>query len=527
MMDLAFVEQIKDKLSFIDDKLRVPEASTDALEAASIEIKEALKECYCVLNKGKYRKQEYELFVRLVGLYKRQANTTDKLDFYPKVIGICHYILKLLAEENDITDKEEKQKIVFELIHGIEADFFQKLGKVLPRNLGVIRIEGYKEGLAEYREGIRKRMGELTQGLDSMRLIHKSGIMERAKKVEEIYLRIRNFFIGEKGEGGLFNELFLECVNDLGGLPKVGDRNVGYAVYGLGSMALGTMTPWSDVEFGILIEEGLEEGEGKKKEEVKRFFREVTALLYMRITNFGETLIKALGIKELNNFKSGKAEDSWFYDELTKSGFSFDGVVKEACKTPLGRKSYLNEKGELVPDFELITTPSELASFQDDTRFAQDDHLLQALNHIVYVQGNGRLIKGYLETKTVKVDLSIRGLKSSQLLLEDINKYQIDIVGQEHEGKIIDIKKEVYRFADRIIVALADCYRVQEGTNIAMVRHLKSTDILKPGAAEDLIIMLSIATELRLSGYAYHGGQRDTLAVTRLATQGIEVTNVK
>jgi|GEM_PF-3246118 tetratricopeptide (TPR) repeat protein len=524
MRDLAFVEKIKDRLSIIDDELLIPKADAGVLEVASIAIKEALQECYSVLNKGKYREEEYELFIRLVDLYKRQANTTDKLDYYPKAIGICHYILKLLVEKNDITCKEEKRELVFELLHNIEADFFQKLKKVLPKNLGIARISEHKDRLKNYREGIKKYLEELTDlGLPvCSEKIDETGIRERAKKVEEIYLDIREFFIGKKGKGGLFNELFLQCINDLGGLPKVDDRDVGYAVYGLGSMALGTMTPWSDVEFGILIEGRLEE---KKKEEVKQFFCEVTTLLYMRVTNFGETLIKALGIEELNNLKSGKKEDSWFYDELTKSGFSFDGVVREACKTPLGRKGYLNEKGEPVPDFDLITTPREFAGFQEDERFAHDDHLLQALNYVLYVQGSEELIESYLKNIAVRESLIIKGLKNPRLLLEDYNKYRPKIIDQAHEGKVLDIKKEVYRFADRIIVAFADCYGVQGQANIATVRQLQTMGILKPEAAEDLIVMLGIATELRLRGYAYNDGQRDTLAVTKLVSQGIKVTD--
>src|SRR5690606_13994338 len=100
---------------------------------------------------------------------------------------------------------------------------------------------------------------------------------------------------------------------------------VEYSIFGTGSMALGTMTPWSDLEFGILIEEGLsKEEEGR----VKEYFRNLTSLLHIKVVRFGESPLRMLGIKELNDFTKGditNAETNWFFDDITKSGFSFDG----------------------------------------------------------------------------------------------------------------------------------------------------------------------------------------------------------
>jgi tetratricopeptide (TPR) repeat protein len=519
-MRSVIAKEIRDRLSIIDDELLIPKADAGVLEVASIAIKEALQECYSVLNRGKYRQEEYELLIRLVDLYKRQANTTDKLDYYPKAIGICHYILKLLAEENKITDKEGKQKFVFKLIHDIEADFFQKLAKTSPETLGINRIEKHKKRLTEYREGIRKYLDKLTDlGLpkDSDE-INEAGIIGRAKKVEEIYLDIRKFFIGQEGKGGLFNELFSECINDLGGLPKVDDRDVGYAVYGLGSMALGTMTPWSDVEFGILIEEGLGE---EKEQEVKQFFRRVSTLLHIRVINFGESAIRLLGIKELNDFKITDHKDpdynnDWFYDNLITSGFSFDGPHWHACKTPLGRKGYRGHE-----DFELIGTVQEILKFQEDKWFESDKYLSHALTHTLFMQGNEELLKTYQE----KVIADVGRQRALDLLENNLQEFKIDILGQEHHGKILNIKKEVYRFADRVILDLGNLYDIKGNSTIDVISLLEKQKIINVESASNLKVLLGISMELRLRGYAYNGGQKETLAVTRLFTQGI--TNEK
>ena len=94
------------------------------------------------------------------------------------------------------------------------------------------------------------------------------------------------------------------------------------------------MTPWSDFEFAILIENDA------NKDANKKYFRLLTELMHIKIINFGETILRSVGIESLNNFKTGKKEDDWFWDQVIESGLSFDGPQWHACKTPIGRKGY-------------------------------------------------------------------------------------------------------------------------------------------------------------------------------------------
>src|SRR6202012_1322166 len=99
---------------------------------------------------------------------------------------------------------------------------------------------------------------------------------------------------------------------------------VKYCIAGMGSMSLGTITPWSDLEHIILIESGLD----KEEEKVKDFFRKMTLLLYIKVVNFGETILPSLSINEFHDYRSSnRADYDWFFDRVMPRGIGFDGEM--------------------------------------------------------------------------------------------------------------------------------------------------------------------------------------------------------
>ncbi|XP_019625557.1 PREDICTED: uncharacterized protein LOC109470898 [Branchiostoma belcheri] len=295
--------------------------------------------------------------------------------------------------------------------------------------------------------------------------------------------------------------LLLECIEVLGRPTCL------YAVIGLGSQATQLVTPYSDLEFAILIEEG------KDSDDEKQYFRNLTNLLHMKVINLGETILPAMAIKSLNDFTSSDPEDNWFYDDITPRGMSFDGSMPWASKTPLGRDKTLYK-----PKVELIDTPANLAKYQqEEISLAQGYNLARILRNVTLLHGDQRLVEEYqnaMETifaqfthsSTENVSLAIK--QGQVQLRQDIGKF-----GEyEITERIIDVKKEMYRFPTVMIDTLALCLEIPPTNLWDTVDKMKLSQKISDDNAHHLRVLLSISAELRLRTYMTNKGQKESMS---------------
>ena len=99
----------------------------------------------------------------------------------------------------------------------------------------------YKNPLNEFRSGISLE-------LEKIKEYSIKDIYTRVNAVKSLYSKCSNFFINKQNTG-FVQRIMQDCFNQL-------DYELepdGYAIISLGSLALGTMTPWSDLEFAILV----------------------------------------------------------------------------------------------------------------------------------------------------------------------------------------------------------------------------------------------------------------------------------
>nr|WP_166154346.1 F-box-like domain-containing protein [Neochlamydia sp. AcF84]NGY94291.1 hypothetical protein [Neochlamydia sp. AcF84] len=167
-----------------------------------------------------------------------------------------------------------------------------------------------------------------------------------------------------------FKVLVEQSVDTLGAEP------CDYAMIGFGSLAREEMTPYSDLEFGILIEEDTSIN--------REYFKRLTTLIHLKVINLRETILPALNIPCL------KAID--FFDGVTPRGFAFDGagVEEKGCKTPFGNRQ----------TFELIQTPEKMAQYITRDEGGQwwhekEPHLPMELLTFTHLLGNGELTEVY------------------------------------------------------------------------------------------------------------------------------------
>ncbi|XP_078495778.1 uncharacterized protein LOC113474264 [Ciona intestinalis] len=107
-----------------------------------------------------------------------------------------------------------------------------------------------------------------------------------------------------------------------------------FAIVGLGSLARGEITPYSDFEHVIVLNDDVINSEGS--ETVIQFFKWFSVLFHVVIIGLCETIIPCVAVPTLHN--SSSKHSWWFYDVKTPRGIALDGFLPHACKLPIGRQ---------------------------------------------------------------------------------------------------------------------------------------------------------------------------------------------
>ncbi|XP_019633302.1 PREDICTED: LOW QUALITY PROTEIN: uncharacterized protein LOC109476738 [Branchiostoma belcheri] len=294
---------------------------------------------------------------------------------------------------------------------------------------------------------------------------------------------------------GFIQVLTDECIAKLGPPPCK------YAFIGMGSQATELVTPYSDLEFTILIEEGKEDDD-----DTRRYFLNLTHYLHLKVINLGETILPAMAIPSLNDFLSEDPEKDWFFDSVTPRGFAFDGFMPWASKTPFGR-----DETKRKPPVSLIQTPAKLAEYQHlHITLAEGYHLSDILRRVTYLTGDESLVNEYTDRVNQSIDSSpVLSRMSAILILKD-NIQQIENV--EPTGELLNVKKEIYRFPSVAIDVLSICCGITIPSVWEMIEELHKTQRISHKDAHHLTVLISISAELRLRTYLANGGQKDRLS---------------
>jgi hypothetical protein len=105
---------------------------------------------------------------------------------------------------------------------------------------------------------------------------------------------------------------------------------------------------------------------------------------------------------------------------------------------------------------------------------------------------------------------SCRGLR---ILCEDVSRYGDVMTGKNalDDGKIYDVKKEIYRLTDRVFAALAKRYEVDASGTFARLDELYRREIISSEARDNFASAAAIAIKLRISTYLKAGKQGEQL----------------
>ncbi|KIC74869.1 hypothetical protein DB41_IB00020 [Neochlamydia sp. TUME1] len=428
---------------------------------------EAAEEAYKLLLKHAVEKKDSiqeSLYLEILGDVYYLKGKREQL---VQAAGIYIYSICLAPKDRQGIIKEKifnVQRILIELCEGepINLEQMQK------------QFEDNRELLKNFRKGIKEKIHTLTETPSS-------------EQVRELYCEIAQ---GVK----VFFKSLVDQANDVLGPPPCE-----YAMIGFGSLAREEMTPYSDLEFGILISD-----DNTKN---RKYFKHLTTLIHLKVINLGETILPALNIPCL------KAID--FFDSITPRGFAFDGagVEGKGCKTPFGNGT----------TFELIQTPEKMAQYigKDDKGnwwHTKEPHLPMELLTFTHLLGSINLTRQYSQKVQEKLNmpyqesLDLRQYLAKQHLFEaDMLTFNPGLGDLERQGMLFRVKNDFYRFPHLALDRLALLNKIEASDTLTRIDELNKQEVLTQAASEKLRDWMSIALFMRLKTYSHYQAQQEMM----------------
>ncbi|MBS4169408.1 MULTISPECIES: tetratricopeptide repeat protein [unclassified Neochlamydia] len=438
--DLLSEEKIKELELFYTQALKI-----------AIHEQDLIQESFCIEKLGDIylRKEMSETLLQAAGLY--------------------NYALRLAPRERQEIIKNrlsQAQNLLAKQCEGKPCDPAVNRGQ----------FESNRNTLKNFREEIEKKIQILPENPSPQQV---------RELYQEVVRRIKGFF----------SFLVNQAIDVLGPAPCE------YAMIGFGSLAREEMTPYSDLEFGLLIQEDTLVN--------KKYFKNLTNLLHLQVINLGETILPALNIPCLKAIG--------FFDGITPRGFAFDGagVEGKGCKTPLG-----NGK-----TFELIQTPEKMAQYiaQDKNGkwwHEKEPHLPMELLTFTHLLGNLQLTKAYnekiqeiLNTNTYYQDnLDLRQYLAKQhLVLGDMIAFNPGMGDLDRHGMLFQVKNDFYRFPHLAFDRLSLLKKVAASDTFTRIDNLSELKIITKGSAERLKDWISLVLFMRLKTYSHYQAQKEVM----------------
>ena len=270
-----------------------------------------------------------------------------------------------------------------------------------------------------------------------------------------------------------------------------------FSVVGMGSLAKGETTPYSDLEFMFLIE--------KKTTESLKYFEKLAVTMYFIIGNLKETKLKYMNIAELKG---------WFDDKST-NGFKIDGLSVNAGNIPTGN-------GSLQPRYRMMMTVDEAALWYeqvfpmpDEKESVKGDESAMLCN-TCHIHGENSLHDEFTSGILSLFQNSARRAATKAMIANDIEKFQF--LPDEKLVAIRNVKDDLFRFPSLMVFDLRQFHQIWVKDSWAVINELRRLSIISGEVWLSLKFLYSVGIYCRLAAYQRCGSQVEDFSVLHTST---------
>ena len=308
-------------------------------------------------------------------------------------------------------------------------------------------------------------------------------------------------------------DLAAHCHNVMGNSP------CRFALVGMGSLARKEITPYSDFENIIVLEnEGWKDLTEAGQEAVLEYFRWFAVIFQTVLINLKESILPSVAIPCLNDFYSENHNNNWFYDAVTTRGVSFDGMMPQACKSPLGRWKHTANKPWTT---ELIQPVDKMLEFLSKDESLKNGYKLDdILTKTCFVYGD-ESVHDQFNTGVIKVqeqENRENKLQSIKIQInDDMESFATKFTLCQVDDKL-NIKRVAYRSTTIFLAALGRLFNIRAQSCFDIIDKLNETNEFSDNAKHKLMFAVSLACEIRLRWYAHKQSQTDDIISTEEET---------
>jgi len=257
-----------------------------------------------------------------------------------------------------------------------------------------------------------------------------------------------------------------------------------YSLAAMGSLARKEITPYSDFESIIVLEEGVQFSD--QYENSLEYFRWVALLFQFILVGFKETVIYDAAIPSL----------PWFHDDFTPSGLSPDGFYPHASHNPLGRQDLTEKKPWKT---ELIKPVSEMLKYLEEEEDLKNGyHLADILTTSSFVCGSKEVYEEFSAGVREKSKLQASGF--SKQTVDDLTRYGLwRSVQPLFWNDSFNVKRTIYRSVAMFVAALDQLCEHKSESPFDAIDNLGH--LLPREFRSKLAYAVAIACEVRLKTY--------------------------